>query len=134
MAISADSPIYHCPPILTGNRIFTITLSIQALDGARRTEARDQNLLAGEAQRRTAAAFEPAQARFFAHDVVAGDRNDILSFGQLKLEHHHALLAERHFRGGEIEFPHAHETRVVEPLNLLAMREEALAPAFSVSA
>src|SRR4051812_11704493 len=97
------------------------------LDGLLSATA-DRKLFAGESQWCAVAAFEPAQARFLAHDVVARDRNHTLSFRQLKLEHHHVLFAEAHFRRRQIEFPHAHETRIIEPLNLFAMREETLTP------
>ena len=39
-----------------------------------------------------------------------------------------SLLAERHLGRGEIELPHPHEALVVEPLGLLAVGQEALAP------
>jgi hypothetical protein len=42
----------------------------------------------------------------------------------LELEHHHVLLDESHLGGGEVEFPHANEAPVKEPLDGLAMGEE----------
>src|SRR3974377_350075 len=77
---------------------------------------------------RVGADLERAQAVLLARDVVAGHRCDALALGDLDLEVHHILLAERHFGGGEIELPHAHEAPVVNALYVLAVGEEALAP------
>src|SRR5262249_54928768 len=87
-------------------------------------------LFAGEPQWRPLAAFQCAQPGFLAGDVVAGDRHHALASGELDLHHHHGLFAERHFRRGEIELPHPHEALVVDALDLLAMRHEAVAPVF----
>ena len=95
-----------------------------------RREARAcRESFAGEPQRRTLARLRSARRRAVsARDVVAGHRHHALPLGQLHLEHHHGLLAEGHLGRGEIELPHPHEALVVEPLDLLAMGEEALAP------
>ena len=70
----------------------------------------------------------------FASDIVARHRHHALSLGKLQLENHHRLLAKRHFRGREIEFPHAYEARIVKALNLLAMSKKARRQLLSVSA
>src|ERR1043166_9945014 len=93
--------------------------------GGKMSSPRRSALLAGEPQRRAAAAFAPAQPRFLARDVVARDRNHTLPLRQLKLEYHHVLLAERHFGRREIELPHPHETLIVELFQIIAVREEA---------
>ena len=98
-----------------------------ALD-ARFSAADTARLLAGKAQRRGLAGFERAQSRFLARDVIARRRHDALALGHLDLEHHHVALAERHLGGGQVELPHAHEALIVEPHDLVAMGEEALAP------
>src|SRR5260370_36968640 len=85
-------------------------------------------LLARQPERETPIALTCAQARFLPDDVVARDRHHALLSGQLNLEHHHTVLAKRHFRAGEIELPHPAEPVVVEPLDLLAMRQESLPP------
>src|SRR5581483_7650870 len=74
---------------------------------ARKALDRVMESLAGQPQWRPLAAFEGAQPRRLPHDVVAGHRHDTLALGELQLHHHQPLLAERHLRGGEIEFPHA---------------------------
>src|SRR5262249_30255310 len=43
-------------------------------------------------------------------------------------EDHQVLVTEGHFRGGQIEFPHAEEAVIIKSLDLLAVSEEALAP------
>src|SRR5258707_15504201 len=85
-------------------------------------------LLARKPQRWTAAAFHAAQAGFFARDVVARKRHHVLTLGQLNLEHHHAVDAERHLGRGQIKLEHAEEARVVDALDLLAAGKEAIAP------
>ena len=45
-----------------------------------------------------AAAFDRAQPGFFTGDIVARHRHDALALGELDLEVHQVLLAERHFR------------------------------------
>jgi hypothetical protein len=50
-------------------------------------------------QPRPLVAFEPAQSRLFPRDVIPRHRHDALAFGELNLEIHQVLLAERHFRG-----------------------------------
>jgi hypothetical protein len=77
---------------------------------------------------RAAPVLKNAQPRLFARDVIAGHRHDALLFGQLQLENHHRLLAERHLRRRKVEFPHARKPHVIEPLDLLPMGEEAGAP------
>jgi len=49
-------------------------------------------------------------------------------FGHLDLEYHQVAGAERHFRTGEIEFPHPHEALVIKAQDLVAMGEETLPP------
>ena len=83
---------------------------------------------AGQPQRRTLSQLTRSQPRGFPINIVARHRYYALALGDLYLQHHHGLLAERHFGGRQVEFPHAHETGIVETLNLLAMRKEACAP------
>src|SRR5438552_8763274 len=99
--------------ILTAARFYNRILTI-ALDGFV-SGALENLLFAGEPQLRTAAALQSTQMRFRAVDVITGDRNHTLPFGQLKLVYHHALLAEGHLGGRKIELPHAHEAFVIGP-------------------
>ena len=122
---------FACPPlspIHTANRICTDRICTIALDGF--VSARAGKNLYSPASRSGGRLplSSAAQPRFLARDVVARDRNHALPLGQLDLEYHHVLLAERHLRRREIEFPHAQKRCVVDLLHLLAMREEALAP------
>ena len=98
---------------------------LDALHGRRGSRAA---LFAGQPQRRVALAFGVAQAALLARDIVARHRHHALPLGELDLEHHQVLLAERHFRRRQIELPHAHKAPVVNALDLLAVGEEALAP------
>src|SRR5918911_2569693 len=84
--------------------------------------------LAGQPQWRSLAAFDAAQSRLFARDVVARHRHDVLALCELYLHDHHGLLTERHLGSGQIELPHPTETRIVDALDRLAMREEPLPP------
>src|SRR5579871_2146077 len=88
--------------------------------------ARDS--LAGELQRGTTPGFASAKTRFGMHDVVARDRHDALTFGELNLKHHHVVPAECRFRTGKVEFPHPHEAGVVKTRHLVAVGEETVAP------
>src|ERR1700730_18649782 len=99
----------------------------RSLDAGEGLSARAESL-ARESPRGAAVAFQHSQAGLLARNIIASHRNDALLFGQLHLEHHHILLAERHLRRGEIELPHPHEALVIEPLDLLAMREKTFAP------
>src|SRR4051794_37116150 len=98
-----------------------------ALDGLA-SGAPENLLFAGETQRGTAAALHATQARFLAADVVARDRNHALALGQLKLEHHHVLLAEAHLGCREIELPHPYEALVISLRHIIPVNKEALAP------
>src|SRR3979411_2956713 len=86
--------------------------------------------LPGESQRRALAKLACAQPRGFAHDVVTRHWHHPLALGELQLDHHHGLLAKRHFGGRQIELPHADKTGIVDTLNLLAMSKETCAPVF----
>src|SRR5262245_1711821 len=90
--------------------------------------AKEAQSFAGESQRRALAVLARAQPCLVTRDVVARHRDYALALGELELAHHHSLLAERHFRGGEIELPHPYETGIVEALNFFAMSEETRAP------
>ncbi len=54
-------------------------------------------LLAGEPQRRMALALGAAQPALLAGDIIPRHRHHVLPLGELDLEHHQVLLAERHF-------------------------------------
>src|SRR6516164_11459978 len=84
--------------------------------------------LAGQPQGWAIPAFPGAEPLGLSSDIVARHRHHALAFRGLQLENHHGLLAKGHLGRGKIKFPHARETRVVEPLGLFAVREEALAP------
>src|SRR5215470_9815289 len=88
----------------------------------------DAQSFAGESQRRALPQLARTQPRALAHEVVARHRDHALPLGQLQLDHHHRLLAERHFGSREIELPHARETGIVETFDLLAMGQETRAP------
>src|SRR5215475_5559728 len=90
--------------------------------------SRGAQSFAGQSQRWALAKLARAQSRGFARDVVTRHRHHALALGELQLKHHHGLLAKCHFGGRQIEFPHTHETGIVEPLNLLAMSKETRAP------
>src|SRR5262249_33240400 len=76
---------------------------------------------ARQPERHAVPALATAQTGLFAPDVISRHRHHTLALGELELEHHHVLLGEGHFGGGEIEFPHPHEALVVDALGLLAM-------------
>lgn len=61
-------------------------------------------------------------------DIVAGHRQHVVPARQLDLEVDEVLPAERGFRAGEVELPHAAEAFVVDRLDLVAVGHEALAP------
>src|SRR5215471_16340100 len=84
--------------------------------------------LAGQLQGWAIPAFPGAEPLSLRSDIVARHRHHVLAFRELQLDDHHGLLAKGHLGSGKIEFPHARETRVIEPLGLFAVREEALAP------
>ena len=65
-----------------------------------------------------------------SRDVVARHRHHALALGELDLEIHHVLLAERHFRGRQIKFPHPRKALVIEPHRFFPPRHETLAPGF----
>src|SRR5579875_196375 len=90
-----------------------------------RQTARDQRarLLAREPERHCLLGFDRPQAALLAADIVARHRSDALPLGDLDLEIHHRLLAERLLGGGEIELAHAHEALIVETLDFLAVGE-----------
>ena len=69
-SLIAAVPITHCRPRDGVN---------SALD-ASRSAAGNARLLAGESQRHGMAGFDPAQARLFAHDVIARRRRNALRF------------------------------------------------------
>jgi hypothetical protein len=60
------------------------------------------------------------QALLLAHDVIPRHRHHFLALGELDLEYHPVLLAERHFRCRKIELPHPHEAPIIDALDLLA--------------
>ena len=101
----------HCavPAILTAGICFRC---VRRTNGLTAAAARPVGgTLSPSIRRRAAAAagwplFERAQARLLARDVVARDRHDALALGELDLEHHHVLVAERHLGGRQIELPH----------------------------
>src|ERR1700729_2213107 len=61
-------------------------------------------------------------------DVIPGQWNRFLTFGELELHDHVAVDAERSFRASEIEFPHAAEALVVKLRGFLSPRHKPLAP------
>ena len=63
-----------------------------------------------------------------SRDVVPRHRHDALALGELDLEIHHVLLAERHFRARQVKFPHPRKALVIEPHRLFPPRHEAFAP------
>src|ERR1035437_8244426 len=103
-----------------------------ARDFARRDQQanfeRLRGLLRRPPQLRMPAGLGGAQPIFLAPNIVARHRDDVLAFRELYLEYHQGLFAERHFRAGEIELPHPHEAPIIDALDLLAMRQESLAP------
>src|SRR5581483_1215952 len=100
---------------------------------ARRKSRRSDVTMTGlsfsrQLQPRALAAFDAAQTCLLAGDVVARHRHDALALGQLDLDIHHGVLAERRFRRRQIELPHPHEALVIELLGFLGVGEEAFAP------
>src|SRR5580698_7337750 len=60
--------------------------------------------------------------------IVAGERQRIHAFGDLDLEHHLVLMAERHLGAGEIELPHPAEAFIIKRLDLAAVGLKPLLP------
>src|SRR5262249_26557125 len=85
-------------------------------------------LFARKPKRCALPAFGSAQAAFLVQEIIARHWHDALPLGHLDLEHHGRMVAEVHFRGGKVEFPHAHETRIVNPLHFFLVDKEALTP------
>ena len=47
---------------------------------------------------------------------------------QQQLHNHTILLAKKIFTAKKLEFPHSHETRIIQGQNPVAVRQEAMAP------
>ena len=102
-------------------------------DGASNFSLRNRQLTAYSpaiCSRGRVAALDPAQFCFLARDIIARHRHHALALGELNLEVHHVLLAERHFRARQIKFPHPRKALVVELHRFLPPRHEAFAPGF----
>src|SRR4029450_6311853 len=99
-----------------------------SLTTARLCRRFQNRLFAGETERRFALAFSCGEPALLARNIVPRDRHHALALGKLDLHHHHVLLAEGHFRSCEIELPHTHEMRLIDPFDVLAMSQKPLTP------